>query len=417
MPGIGKATPIRIDLVEAQRGLGRIEVELVQGDLRHTLAEEVYTPRPFWVFWGPMKAAETLQITVGKASIPGLREGEAQIVVTSERAGTWIRRPAAAQVELTLPVRLKPPQLSADSAQTYVAQGGSSVVLYRSDEHAVRDGVQVGPHWFPGYPLPGDEGRRFALFGTPHDQTSDADIHLVAEDALGNRAEVAIVDRFLSRPVNNDTINLSDAFLERVVPPILEQSSNLEAGENPLASYLLINGELRQRNSNTLRDLAKRSQEAFLWDRPFKQLPNTQSMASFADHRTYLYQGKEVDQQDHLGFDLASFRRAPVLAANSGVVLLAEYFGIYGNTVVIDHGYGLMSLYAHLSSISVSEDQKVRHGEEVGRTGQTGLAGGDHLHFSMLLHGLQINPLEWWDPQWTRDRIVDKLGTAIDYHD
>lgn len=146
-------------------------------------------------------------------------------------------------------------------------------------------------------------------------------------------------------------------------------------------------------------------------------MPNGQVMSAFADRRTYVYQGRNVDQQDHLGFDLASIQQAPVPSANDGVVVLARYHGIYGNTVVVDHGAGLMSLYSHLSSIAVADGQAVTRGQEVGRTGVTGLAGGDHLHFTMLVGGLPVNPIEWWDAKWIRDRLVTKLGAALPFAD
>ena len=138
-------------------------------------------------------------------------------------------------------------------------------------------------------------------------------------------------------------------------------------------------------------------------------------MSSFADRRTYMYLGQEVDRQVHLGFDLASVRQAEVPAANNGVVALAEYFGIYGNAVVLDHGYGLMSLYGHLSSTDVVAGQTVEAGQTLGRTGATGLAGGDHLHFTMLLRGVAVNPLEWWDYGWIRDRIARKLAPSLNF--
>jgi murein DD-endopeptidase MepM/ murein hydrolase activator NlpD len=138
-------------------------------------------------------------------------------------------------------------------------------------------------------------------------------------------------------------------------------------------------------------------------------------MAGFAERRTYLYNGAEVDQQDHLGFDLASTALAEIQASNGGVVLLARYLGIYGNTVVIDHGYGLMSLYGHMSSFAVEEGQRVERGEVIGRTGATGLAGGDHLHFAILLRGMPVDPREWWDGHWIHDRLKLKLGTALPF--
>jgi murein DD-endopeptidase MepM/ murein hydrolase activator NlpD len=78
--------------------------------------------------------------------------------------------------------------------------------------------------------------------------------------------------------------------------------------------------------------------------------------------------------------------------------------------VVLDHGCGLMSLYAHMSSIGVEEGQQVSRGDVLGRSGETGRAGGDHLHYSMLVHGVQVDPLEWWDGRWIRDHVAAKLG-------
>ena len=134
--------------------------------------------------------------------------------------------------------------------------------------------------------------------------------------------------------------------------------------------------------------------------------------AVFADQRTYIYNGKEVDQQTHLGFDLAVTANVPVLAANSGKVVNADWLGIYGNCVVIDHGLGVSSLYGHLSSIDVKVGDTVSKGQVLGRSGMTGLAGGDHLHFTMLVGGHPVNPVEWWDSHWIQDRVERKLRDA-----
>ena len=127
-----------------------------------------------------------------------------------------------------------------------------------------------------------------------------------------------------------------------------------------------------------------------------------------------MYQGEEVDRQDHVGFDLSVVERYPIEAANTGKVILADYFGIYGNSVLIDHGAGLVSLYAHLSSIDVEVGQMVGKKEILGRSGATGLAGGDHLHFGLFLHGVPVNPIEWWDPKWIQDHVLDRLAVAAE---
>ena len=282
-------------------------------------------------------------------------------------------------------------------------------------EGSVRDGVQSGDWWFPGYPLPGGGKQdRFAIFAIPYDM-AEPRARLIADDGAGNQAEVSFIDKFFPKAVKQDRIEVSDAFLGKVVPEILSQSPEIQDKGKLLDNYLEINRSLRQKNTQQIRDLAAKTQPAFLWTRTFVGIPNGKVMAAFADRRTYFYQGNKIDQQDHLGYDLAVTTHAPVPAANDGVVLQARFFGIYGNCVVLDHGYGLMSLYGHLASIAVKEGQKVARGDVLGATGQTGLAGGDHLHFTTLLQGLPVNPVEWWDSHWIQDRVAKKLGPAFKF--
>jgi murein DD-endopeptidase MepM/ murein hydrolase activator NlpD len=410
--GIGKRTPIAVKVGDTGR-VEKLRVELAQGSEVHPVAEKAFPNHPMWAFWKPATPAE-MTVEVGRETVPGLHAGEAIVRVTAERAGSLLRRPDPVVVEVKLPVRLAPPTLAVASTFHYVAQGGCEAVVYRVGEGAVRDGVQSGDWWFPGAPLPGgDKGLKFALFAVPYDTGDDAKVHLVATDEVGNRAEAAFVDKFFPRPPKYDTIQLTDAFLNRVVPEIMAQTPEVRDQGSLLANYLKINGELRQKEGRQLKELAARSAPQFLWKEPFLPLRNAKITAAFAQRRTYLYQGKKVDQQDHLGFDMASTEHDAIPASNSGVVVLARYFGIFGNAVVIDHGYGLMSLYGHLSSIGVHEGEQMARGQELGRSGQTGLAGGDHLHFTTLLQGLPVTPVEWWDPHWIADRLVRKLGPAL----
>jgi murein DD-endopeptidase MepM/ murein hydrolase activator NlpD len=416
LPGIGKATPVRIDLREPSRGLGEVRVELIQGERVELLDERHHRQLEPWEFWGERVADERLTLEVGSATIEGLREGEATIRVIAYPAPSWLRRPQPAMATVDLEVKLRPPSLQITSTHTYVSQGGSEAVVYRVGESSIADGVRAGDWWFPGYPLPRGEPRdRFALFAAPYDLDDPGAIRLVVRDDVGNESTASFVDSFRAKPFKTDTIRLSEQFMAKVVPAIMSQTPSLPDRGDLLSNYLQINGDLRRRNSTTLIELAEDSLPRFLWSRPFMQMRNAEVRSSFADRRTYVYEGNEVDQQDHLGFDLASTRMAELQAANDGVVVLARYFGIYGNAVVIDHGYGLMSLYGHLSSIDVEEGQTVERGQPIGRTGETGLAGGDHLHFTMLLRGLPVNPREWWDGHWIQDRIGLKLGPALEF--
>jgi hypothetical protein len=414
IPGIGKRTAVSVTATEPVRGLSRVTVDFVQGDRIEKLAEKSYAPRSPWLPWGSKTESDTIAVEVGRDTLKGLKSAPATIRVTAERAPSWLRRPSPSVKELTLPVRLTPPSLQPLSIATYVTQGGSEAVVYRAGETSVRDGVRAGTRWFPGFPLPGGGKQdRFALFAVPYDMGDVSKVRLVAADDVGNESEVAFIDKFFPKLPSARNLDIDDAFMSRVVPAIMSQTPDLADKGGLLENFLAINGELRKANAATLVEMARSSKPEFLWTKTFLPMLNAAVMAHFADRRSYVYRGRNVDQQYHLGLDLAATRAVAVPSANDGVVILAKFFGIYGNTVVVDHGYGLMSLYGHLSSIDVKEGQQVKRGETVGRSGDTGLAGGDHLHFSILLQGLPVSPIEWWDGHWIRDRIARKLGAGF----
>jgi murein DD-endopeptidase MepM/ murein hydrolase activator NlpD len=415
LKGIGRRTPIQIRIDDPQR-VEKVRVELVQNADVKPVMEKTFEPQPVWKFWGSPPPA-VLRVDVGRETVQGLRAGEATIRVTAERAGSLFRRPDPVVEEIKLPVRLAPPTLQVSSTFHYVKQGGSEVVVYRVGEGAVKDGVESGGWWFPSFPMPGnDKQMRFAFFAVPYDMTDTSKVHLIATDEVSNRAEVSFIDKFTPRPITTDTIQVTDAYMNKVVPEIMGQTPEVADQGDLLKNYVQINRELRKKQAETLKELGRKSEPKFLWTQAFIPMPNAKITAAFAQRRTYVYNGKQsIDVEDHLGFDMASVTHDAVPASNSGKVVVARFFGIYGNAVIIDHGYGLQSLYGHLSSIGVREGQMVQRGQELGRSGQTGLAGGDHLHFTMLLDGLPINPVEWWDPHWIQDRVARKLGPALPY--
>ena len=359
--------------------------------------------------------------TFDQVSHPNLDSGPARILMTATRPLLFGFAERDTTVVVDLQVKLEPPKLTVMSAFHYVNHGGSELVIYRVTPPNAKSGVQVGNRFYRGYSTTGigianDDNLHMAFFALSYDQELDTSIELYARDEAGNESRVGFDARPYPKEFRRSKINISNKFLRRVVPTILNQVPTFlgkeqdNSDEELLKSYLLINGELRRRNQSSISALANLTSPQMLWKEPFRQLVNSQVESGFADHRTYLYNDNEIDQQVHLGFDLASTRNAPILSANSGTVVYADYLGIFGNCVVIDHGMGLQSLYAHLSSISVSKGHSVEQNQELGKSGQTGLAGGDHLHFTMLLQGYPVNPIEWWDPHWIEDRILLKLS-------
>lgn len=406
LPGIGPRTVLTTAARAGGRGIGSIRVELIQGAESLLLEERRHRPPGALPFGGDPVREAVFEVEVGSDSVPSLVEGEATVRVSVERPGTWLRRPPPTVAELSLPVRLRPPALDSVGVVATPTQSGSGVVRYRVGAGATESGVEVGGYRFPGYLVPGGVvGERFALFGVPYDGADPSSFRLVARDELGNEARMPFLRELEPLPLKSSTIRLTDSFMSRVVPAIMAQTPELADRGNLLDNYLMLNGDLRRMNAERLVELASGSASRQLWSGPFRQMRNTQVMDHFAARRQYLYDGRVVDTQDHLGFDLASRVQDDVPAANSGVVVFAEYFGIYGNSVILDHGYGLQTLYSHLSRMDVVVGQEVAAGERLGLSGQTGMAGGDHLHFAVLLGGLPVNPLEWFDAKWIGDHV------------
>jgi len=419
---------------EPRRGIVDVTVEAKGAGLAPGLVAEAHHAPPSRPWQAPETTEVTLSATLGKAKQPTMTEGTITLTVTATRAGSWSTTPEPVVVTRDITVKLTPPTVVPMSSFVHVAQGGAELIVYEVGAGATRDGVVVErkvaagapalPAWeFPGSPLPGGPPtRHFAIFALPYDDDGpEADVkqraRVFAEDDVGNRATAPFVHKYIPRPMPTDTITLKDPFLVKVTGEIFPQTQGLARGGDLLADYLVLNRELRRQNNAALVELSAKSVQRFTWTGTFQPFDNASIKGAFADRRTYLYNDQKVDQQDHLGFDLARVERSPVNAGNDGVVAFAAYFGIYGNCVVIDHGFGLMTLYAHLSAIGVKAGDAVARGQVIGTTGATGLAGGDHLHFTTLVHGQAVNPIEWWDGHWIKDRVKLKLGDALPWQD
>jgi hypothetical protein len=303
------------------------------------------------------------------------------------------------------------------SLHHFVNHGAPEFVVFRATPADVVAGVRVGEVEYPAFPGSSvgitDPAARVAFFVLGYDQERDSPISVFARDVAGNQATSPVEHRVSPRPFAKSRIEINDAFLQRVVPAIAQNTPGANIDTSDLVKgFLTVNRDLRRQNNDSIAKLAEKTRAEMLWREAFSQLGNTSIQSRFADYRTYFNNGNEIDQQVHLGFDLASLQQAAVTASNRGEVIFADYLGIYGNCVILDHGLGVQSLYAHLSTIDIKVGDVVDKGQTLGRTGSTGLAGGDHLHFTLLVNGVATSPIEMWDPQWMEDRVFRKIREA-----
>jgi murein DD-endopeptidase MepM/ murein hydrolase activator NlpD len=396
---IGHKPAFTLTLAAARGNLASAEVRVVQNG------------KPVTVFKqdAPLGSRADVPVTFETAAL-GLREGAATLEVWS-RDDFWrplrgTERPVASA---PVAIDLTPPKLEILGATRYVSPGGAALVAFRVDD-AARTDVTVGTRTFPSHPYgPPEKNARVALIALPYDFRSTTPMAITARDEAGNVASRGVPGELKPRAFPRDTIKLSEAFLQSKVPELLPQRP---PSQPLLDGFLVINRDQRKQAETEKLKIGERTAEQPLWQGPFVQPRNTKVFSNFAETRTYLYDGRQVDTQVHYAYDLASTKQSPVPAANAGAVAFAGPLTIYGNTVIVDHGLGLQTLYAHLSSIDVKPGDKVTKGQALGRTGATGLAIGDHLHFEVLVTGVSVTPLEWWDAKWIRDRLNRPLKQA-----
>jgi hypothetical protein len=411
---LGRSQELAIAVADADSGLRELWVALLKDGKEAVLHDEVFPSG------GLFKGGSVRQISVKIPVAPqdlGFSDGEAvlRMVVRDYSWRDWWRGNIA-YLEKTVVIDTRPPAIEVFSRAHNINMGGAGVVIFRTSEDCSLAGVQVGSRFYPGYAgLLSDPRVYVAFFALGYDQGTDTEMLVKATDAAGNQGEGGFYHHIRHQNFRHDRINISDHFLKRKLPDFSAQLPQ-DPKMSDLDRFLIINRDLRQADYRKITEVCRTSGNQMLWQGEFLRLPKSANRARFADHRTYYYTGKEIDRQVHLGIDLASLAQSPVPAANAGAVVFGGNLGIYGETVMIDHGLGLFSMYAHLSYIAVKPGDRVSKGDIIGRTGSTGLAGGDHLHFSMLVDGTFVNPVEWWDEKWIENNVtskIDQTKTAI----
>ena len=379
---------------DLKSGLAEVKIEAVQAGAAVPLLAGTFPPE-----------THVFEKTVPLRPLPpGLIEGEALLRLTAEDR-SW-NGGNIAILEKKIMIDTIPPQLIVLGGPHYVSRGGAGLVVLASNEDVPVCGINVGDVAFSGSPA----GPHLALvyYALPHDSPAGAALLATAADIAGNQMTLPFRPRIRTTPFKSDRINVTDNFLANVVPYFKAADSGLQGTD--IEIFLTVNRKQRALDEEKIKKICADTAPQPLWSGPFLRLPNSKPMAGFGDNRTYYYQGKEIDRQVHLGVDLASTQQCPVPAANAGRVVFAGPLGIYGLTVVLDHGCGLFSMSCHLSRIEVQVKAAVAKGDIIGRSGSTGMAGGDHLHFAVLVRGVFVNPVEWWDAHWIRNNIELKFS-------
>lgn len=399
--------PLEILVSDKGAGLKSVTATLSSGGADLALAAEQLA-----------QPANERKIAVDASKLKGIKEGAATLRVNA-RDGSWWNwfKGNETVFEKNLVIDVTPPAVELIADDRYVNFGGAGAIVYKTSADTATSGIRIGDYFFPGYPgqIKDRPDHFIAFFAHPWNVAADARAVLVATDKAGNTREMRLAYELKNVNYRKSTIAISDSFIQSKVAPLLADVSARQGSAKEI--FLRVNKDLRKANEDRITGITRKGTPSMLWKGAFSQLSNSKVEANFADARSYRYNDEIIDNAYHLGYDLSVTRQYPVEAANSGTVAFTGDLGIYGNTVILDHGLGLFTLYSHLSAIDVKAGDTLQQRQILGKTGETGLAAGDHLHYGVYLNGVAILPVEWWDPKWINDNIQPKLeghsGEAI----
>ncbi|AAC07601.1 M23 family metallopeptidase [Aquifex aeolicus] len=333
----------------------------------------------------------------------GLKEGEAEVVIELSRF-YFLKE----KYSIRSHIDYTPPLVNVVFSPYAVMNGGSGAVRVSVSEESDLK-LSVKDLIFPFYKIAGNT--YFSLFGVPIDFSPSDSIKIIAKDKVGNESVVLVPVRIRQKHYPVYKIELKGR--EKVLIPKLSSLLGEEINKsNFIQAFKKVNEDLRRENEEKISEIGKKSEERIYWSGKFLQLKNSKVVSLYGEKRIYTYGGKQISTSYHWGYDLASVKNSPVEASNSGRVVFTGFLGIYGNTVIIDHGYGLMSIYSHLAEFRVKEGDIVKKGQIIGVTDTTGLAFGDHLHFGIMINGLPVNPIEWWDKKWIKNNILPAIQSS-----
>jgi murein DD-endopeptidase MepM/ murein hydrolase activator NlpD len=354
------------------------------------------------------EALRIFQFAAGRKQAEFLKEGPAKLILEAKSNDL---RGRTSTLEQDVQVILRPPTIVPDGRQHYINQGGAELVTLDLGGSWTDAGVRAGQYSAGTFPMPGEadgSSHRFSLFPFPWDLSPDTSPVAYARNDAGTEVTGTFWVKIFPKRFRESTIPLNDKNMSKVVGEL-----DPEGTGSLVDRFVRLNRQMRRENSQLVYNLRTNTEKKILWSGPFIPVKGTRE-SFFADKRSYVYNGRKVDEQVHLGYDLAQTQNSPVKAANSGKVIYADRLGLYGNCVIIDHGYSLQSLYGHMSKLLVKVGDTIAKEQQIGVSGATGMAFGDHVHFSMMIAGLQVDPKEWWDEHWIHDRILSKIGSPAE---
>jgi murein DD-endopeptidase MepM/ murein hydrolase activator NlpD len=405
--------PLELEITD-ESGVTDYTVTLRGGDKNMELKSETLA--------SPQEAL-SLKIDAPK-NLYGFKADEVVITVEAKDASKWnFWSGNDVSKDFMLVVDRQKPFASVVTRSWGIRKGGSALVVFKASD-ANLDEFYVDTNFdkrFKAQPFY-KEGYYAALIAWPVTRDSFQATLTVTDKAGNVMREYINFGHKRSPNYRQRTLNLTPGYLEGKIAQLAEDYPETQGVEGRIAQFKVINEDVRAANEKRIHEITSNVSDSMITTfsvRPMYPLKNGKVLGGFGDHRTYVHEGQKVSEAYHLGLDMASVKHADIVPQNGGEVVFAEYNGIYGNMPIIDHGMGLYTLFAHCSTMNVHAGDTVKAGTTIARTGTTGSVLGDHLHFGVLVQGVDVRPQEWMDANWIKINVTDVLSDAkqiIDRH-
>ncbi|MFA6191335.1 MAG: M23 family metallopeptidase [Sulfurimonas sp.] len=316
--------------------------------------------------------------------------------------------------EFKLAIDKRKPLLNILGNSYKISKGGSALVVFKAvDENMKELYIEVGDKKFLAEPFY-KEGYYIALIAWSI-LNQDFKATLVAKDYAGNISQVYVPLYLQSKEYKVSNIKLDDKFLKGKIAELASEFEETQGVDDSIEQFKIINEKIREKNEKLIHSITSKVPDKMISDfsiTPMYPLRNGQVVAQYGDYRKYSYNGADVSESYHMGLDLASNAMSEIIPRDKGEVVFADYNGLYGNMPIVSHGLGLYTIYGHCSSINVTTGTFIDENTVIANTGKSGYAMGDHLHFGVLVQGIEVRPQEWMDAEWMKLNITDVIKSS-----
>ena len=429
-PNFFEEKPPTIEVIDQSSGIGsenaviHLKINDTESGLDEVVVRGEQAGRKFELFKKQYKdekvTDDTIEVSFSGREL-GLREGDFKISYAAFDKSFYSNK-IIGTLDLTVDYSRTPVEVLTPQHNAVI--GGIEFVFFnlKNTQELALTGVKAGSDLYQGFPAaqlnPAFKqfpNVYFALFPVPLDFDRETTRLLVfSKTTVGNIATAPFYYLIGPRGFPKRQIRLAAESVAARLDSIRPKSGASASSTDVVQRFKSLHDELLAAEQDELRPIWAAPMRERLWSTPFIHPTNGSIRSSFGEQRRYTIDSIDALSESYPAIDMGSAKSSVVVAANRGKVVYVGNLPYSGTSVILDHGFGLASMYSSLGASSVSVGTIVTAGEPLGVSGVSGFSFSDMVRFQMFLHGKPVTPIEWWDERWQQDHIEAKIKATLD---